>query len=348
MTDTLKSLRSELQLECRGDFAGSPDEDTIVNAAINDAVESIWMSMMQVQLAKFFGADSPVTFTLPQNTERYTIVGIPDPTAAPTVNQVAGGALADAAQFNVLYTFVTESGSETNPSPITLTAVRNANNVFQMVSPTPAQILGQPFGYNVYAGQFGVDQIALQNQQPIPIGTNYTEPVTEWHGYPTNQQVPPIKNTTADNLSWIQHLEVRTSDTLLRAWNQVEIDSEVMRRMARTLSTASEFQHYVWELTGNGVLEFRPMTGSAFTPRYWYVAKPRRLRYDQAEVPYVSIVGVRKYIKAQAKSDLYLGVNEFMNSQGWGQKAAQEKLDIQMSLMQELWGKNTRVVPYLF
>src|SRR6267142_901573 len=343
MIDTLKSLRTEIQLECRGDFSGSPDEDSIVNAAISDAVETIWLSMMQCHLAKFFGADSPVTFNLAQGVERFRIVSIVDPIVAPTVNQVAGGALVDAVVFNVGYTLVTESGSETLLSPLTVTAARTNNNVFQVVSPVNP---GTALGYNVYAGPAG--QLALQNQQPIPFGTNYTEPVTEWQGYPINEQTPPLSNTTADNLSYIQHLEVRTSDTLLRAWNQVEIDSEVMRRMARTLSTASEFQHYVWELTGNGVLEFRPMTGSAFTPRYWYVAKPRRLRYDQAEVPYVSIVGVHKFIKAQAKADLYLGVNEFLNAQGWEGKADKEKLSIQMSLMQELWNKNTRVVPHLW
>lgn len=343
MIDTLRSLRNEIQLECRGDFSGSPDEDTVVNAAISDAIETIWLSMMQCHLAKFFGADSPVTFNLAQGVERFRIVSIIDPIAAPVVNQVAGGALNDGIAFNVGYTLVTESGSETLLSPLTVTAARVNNNVFQVVSPANP---GTALGYNVYAGPAG--QLALQNQQPIPFGTNYTEPVTEWQGYPIFEQTPPLSNSTADNLSWIQHLEVRTSDTLLRAWNQVDIDSEVMRRMARTLSTASEFQHYVWELTNNGVLEFRPALGSNFSPRYWYIAKPRRLRYDQAEVPYVSITGVHKFIKAQAKSDLFLGVNEFMNSQGWQQKADKEKMDIQMALMMETWAKNTRVVPHLF
>lgn len=347
MTDTLRSLRSEIQLESRGDFSGSQDEDTIVNAAIADAIEKIWIAMMQCHLAKFFGADSPVSFTLPQNTERFRIVSIVDPTVAPVVNQVAGGALNDAAVFSVGYTLVTESGSETLLSPLTVTAARNANNLFQVVSPANP---GNAFGYNVYAGPAG--QLALQNQQPIPFGTNYTEPVTEWQGYPINQQTPPLLNNTGDNLSWIEHLEVRTSDTLLRSWNQVDIDSEVMRRMARTLSTASEYQTYVWELTGDGqgnsTLEFRPQLGSQFSPRYWYVAKPRRLRYDQAQVPYVNIMGVHEYLKARSKATLYLGVNEFMNAQGWKGEAKELQNDIQMALMQELWSKNMRVVPHLF
>ena len=342
MPPTLKSLRSEIQLECRGDFAGSSDEDTIVNSAINDAIESIWMSMMQVQLAKFFGADSPVTFTLNQGTERVTLVSITDPVIAPTVNQVAGGNLVDGAVFSVGYTLVTESGAETNISPLTVTAARINNNVFQVISPANP---GTAYGYNVYAGPAG--ELALQNQQPIPFATNYTESITEWQPYPIFEQTPPLSNTTADNLAYIQHLEHRTSDLTLHAWNQFDIDSQVMRRNAGTIASASEYQHEVWELTGNGVLEFRPMTGSSFTPRYWYVAKPRRLRYDQAQIPYTGIMGVHKFLKCQAKADLYLGASEFLLVQGWEQKADKEKTSIQQSLAQELWNKNRRVAPYL-
>jgi hypothetical protein len=340
VSDTLKSLRTEIQLECRGDFSGSTDEDTIVNAAISDAVEKIWMAMMQVHLAKFFGVDSPVTFSLPANTERVRIVSIQDPTVAPVLATVAGGALVPRT-YLVSYTYVTESGSETLPSPIS-TLLVGAGQLLQVAAP-----LNPPnnvFGWNLYVG---VLNQALQNQQPLPFGVQINEPPSGFQDYPTNEQVPPITNTTADNLSYIQHLEIRNSDTLLRAWNQVEIDSQMMRRMAATLPSASEYQTYVWELTGNGVLEFRPMTGSAFSPRYWYIAKPRRLRYDQAEVPYVSIMGVHEYIKSRAKASLYLGVNEFLNAQGWKGEAGEQMLQVQMTLMQELWGKNCRIVPYM-
>ena len=356
MPDTLKSLRTEIQLECRGDFSGSSDEDTLVNYAINDALESIWMAMMSVHLARFFGSDSPVTFQLAANTERLTLVGIQDPTVAPTVNQVAGGNLVDAAVFFVAYTYVTESGTETKLSPVTQTGARNNNNLFQVQSPAnpgnPAGGANTPgpsggaFGYNVYAGS-AANQMALQNQQPIPFSVAYTEPVTEWQGYPANEQAPPLSNNTADNMSWIEHMEFRDTDNVLRSWGQYDIHSSKMQAMAASIPSASQYQNYLWELTNNGTLEFRPMTGLAFSPRYWYVARPRRLRYDQASIPYVNITGVHKFLKAQAKADLYLGVNEFLLSQGWGQKATQEKSDIQISLMVEQWNKNAKITPYM-
>lgn len=356
MPDTLRSLRSELQLEARGDFAGSPDEDSIVNAAINDAIESIWSALMSVHLARFFGSDSPVTFQLPANTERLTLVGIQDPTVAPVVAQVAGGNLTDAARFFVAYTYVTESGTETNLSPTTQTAARINDNLFQVTPPAnpgnPAGGASTPgpsggaFGYNVYAGPTA-NEMALQNQQPLPFNVNYTEPLTEWQGYPVNQQAPPLSNNTGDNMSWIEHMEFRDVDNVLRSWGQYDIHSSKMQAMAASIPSASQYQNYLWDLTNDGTLEFRPMTGLAFSPRYWYVARPRRLRYDQAQVPYVNITGVHKFLKAQAKADLYLGINEFLLSQGWGQKAEQEKLAIQIALMTEQWNKNAKITPYM-
>lgn len=348
MSDTLRSLRNEIQLESRGDFSGSPDEDSIVNAAINDATETIWIAMMEVSLARFIGADSPVSFILPINTERVQLVTLADPTQATGNGQVAGGALGNRS-YDYAYTYVTESGTETNLSPITLAAAFSANFLASINHPNQPTT-GKPFGWNFYFRTNGsaTGALVLQNQQPIPMGVNFIEPPVGFQDYPAFQQLPPLSNMTADNISWISHMEVRTSDTLLRAWNQVDIDSEIMRRMARTLSTASEYQHYVWELSGTGVLEFRPMTGSAFTPRYWYIAKPRRLRYDQAEIVYSSITGVHSFLKSEAKRKLYLGVNEFLNAQGWAGEADRERENVRSALLQETWSKNTRIVPHLF
>lgn len=368
MIDTLASLRAEIQLECRGDFSGSPDEDTIVNGTINDGIESIWNTLMSVALARFIGADSPVTFTLASQAQSVQLVSIPDPTVAPTVNQVAGGNLVDGAQFWVGYTFVTESGSETNISPLIQSAARNNNNVFQVpapVAPGQAAVPGPgnavppgqspavagvapttAYGWNLYAG-IAEGLLALQNQEPLPFNVAATEPPTEWQSYSVEQQAPPLANQTADNLAYITHMEIQTPDTAFRAWNQADIDSMTMRRMAQIIPSASPYSNYVWELHNNGRLEFRPYAGTGFTPRYWYIAKPRRLRYDQAQIPYVSIAGVHAAVKYMAKAALYLGVNEFMNAQGWQQAADAEVQKIQMALAMESWRKNSYVSPYL-
>jgi hypothetical protein len=190
--------------------------------------------------------------------------------------------------------------------------------------------------------------MALQNQQPLPFGVNFIEPVAGFQGYPTKQQTLPVANTTADNISYIQHMEIRTSDTLLRAWNQHGMDSETMRRMGRTNASASEYGTYVWELTNGAVLEIRPMTGLAFSPRYWYVAKPRRARYDQAELPYSSITGVHEFIRNYSIGMLKSAVDEYLAAEKFQGMADKNRQEIVLALNQESWGRDTRVTPYLF
>lgn len=339
--DTLGSLRAEILLELRGDLA-TPEDQPLINAKINNALEAIFLAMMRVQLARFFGSDQPATFSLAAGQERVQLTSISDPANAPVAAAVAGGALAGRA-YKLSYTFVTESGSETNPSPVTVLNV-GANQLAQITS--PAEPAGGAFGWNLYAG---VNNVALQNEQPIPFSVaNFVEPATGFQDYPDAQQVPPSSNQTADNISYITHLEIITSDTLRRSWNQYDLDSEVMRRYARTLSSASEYQTYVWDLINGRTIEIRPPAGTAFTPRYFYVAKPRRLRYDQAEIPYQSIAGVHEFLTNQAISDLKLALDEYLSSQGYAQKAAAGKVEILKSLLQESWNKNARVMPHLF
>jgi hypothetical protein len=339
VTDTLKSMRAEVSRWLKGDLQ-SADGQSQINDAISDSVEWIWMAMMQIQLGRFLGADSPVTFSLPNNVERVKLVNTADPTIAPVTSTIAGGALAGRT-YNIGYTYVTESGSETLQSPLSVQAVL-ANNLATVTA--PAAVAGA-FGWNLYAG---VINQALQNQQPIPFGIVYQEQPSGFQDYPTFQQVPPLANTTADNVSWITHLEMKTTDNLLRAWNEYDLDSEVMRRMARTYPSSSQYSTYVWALTNGGTLEFRPTTGTAFNPRYWYVAKPRRLRYDQAEIPYTSITGVHEAIRNYTLNLCKLSLDEYLAAEHWAQAAEKNKLDVQLALNQENWAKNTRVTPYLF
>lgn len=357
--DTLGSIRQEILTTLRGDLA-SDDDKVLVNASINDAIEQIWTAMIQVQLAKFFGLDSPVTFSLPQGAERVQLVAIADPTNAPAVGLVAGGGLG-ARTYLVTYTYVTESGGETLPAPTTSAAI-GAN---QLASITAPPAVANAIGWNCYVSvSNSTALLGLQNQNPNPFNVNFIETPVGFLDYPGAQQQPgavqsastatpasspvPSENTTADNIAWITHMEVRTSDTLLRSWNQYDIDSELFRRYGRELSSASEYQTYVWDLINGNRLEFRPSAGLTFAPRYFYVAKPRRLRYDQGTIPYTSVTGVHEYIVNKAVSKLKLILDEYLASQAWGGEADKVKVQILGALTQELWAKNTRITPHLF
>ena len=359
MPDTLGSLRAELLLELRGDLQTNKDV-ALVNAKINNALENIWMSMMQAQIARFLGADSPVTFTLPAGAERVQLVSIPDPTVPLQIVAVAGGEIpASGTAITCGYTYVTESGSETQLSPTT-NLVIGANQIGQATPPLPTP---QAIGWNFYYQSTADVGLSLQNQQPLPFNVVYNEPTSGWQDYPTSQQTaplaqgatqatpasapPPSENSTGDNISWIKHLEIRTSDTALRSWNQYDIDSAIGRNFAGSIASSSEYQHYAWDLINGNRLEIRPKTGTAFTPRYFYIAKPRRLRFDQADMPYVQITGVHEFLTNQAIADLKLALDEYLSSQAYSTKAAAIKQDIVKSLRQEDWGKNSRVQPHL-
>lgn len=359
MPDTLGSLRAEILLWLRGDYIAVEDRP-LLDAAINDAIDDIWMGMMEVQIARFLGLDSPVTFTLPAGAERVQLVTIPDPTAAPVVGSVAGGALGNR-NYLVGYTYVTESGAETNLSPTTSQAI-GANFLAQITPPAPGAGI---FGWNCYVSVSNNSNLmALQNQQPLPFTVAFTELPTGWQDYSEAEQQPPgvpgasaatpasapppSENSTGDNISWITHLEVRTSDTLLRTWNEYDINSEIMRRYGRTLSSASEYQTYVWDLINGNRFEVRPAAGMTFNPRYWYVAKPRRLRYDQAQVPYTQITGVHQFLVDKAIARLKLGIDEYIASQTYGGSADALKMSIRRSLGQENWAKDCRIQPHLY
>lgn len=345
MLDTLGSIRTEILGWLRGDY-DQDDDKPLIAAAVNDAIEKIWTSMIQVQLSRFIGADSPVTFTLPAGAERVNLISIVDPLVGPVLGQQAGGpGLVQATSF-AAYTYVTESGSETLPSPQTSLLV-TANNLMTAVLPNQ-QNIAQAVGWNLYASSSPDTVLALQNQQPIPMGQTWVEPVGGIQDYPDSQQLVPIANSTADNISWITHMEIRTSDTLLRSWNQSSIDSMLYRQFARTLSSASEYQAYAWDLINGNRLEFRPTAGSTFTPRYFYIAKPRRLRYDQAEVPYMNVTGVHEFVVSKAIADLKLAADEYLAQQGWKTKADEAKMEVMMALNQENWSKDVRIAPHLY
>lgn len=345
MADTLKSLRTEIINWLRGDM-DTDDDEPLVDSAINDAIERAWIGMMQVQLARFVGADSPVTFTLPSGQERVQLVSIIDPLTGPTLGTFVSGAIPGPRTLNCAFTYVTESGAETLPSP-TVQQVVAANSLLSAQLPAQANILNA-IGWNLYASVAPDVNLALQNQEPLPFNVQFQEPITGVVDYAAAQQTVPIKNSTADNISWILHMEVRTSDTLLRAWNQSDIDSMLFRQFARTLSSASEYQAYAWDLINGNRLEFRPSAGATFTPRYFYIAKPRRLRYDQAEIPYLEIGGVREYYVDYAISKLKLSLEEYTAFKAWSENAALALLDVKLGLTQEDAHKNKRIAPHLY
>lgn len=105
------------------------------------------------------------------------------PASAPTLDDIVGPSGTNIAptEYHVVVTYVSALG-ESLPSPSSVRTVWYHNHVLRVYS--PASISGVT-GWNVYVGLYQGNQ-QLQNSNPIPIGTTWTEP-----GTGLSQGLPP-------------------------------------------------------------------------------------------------------------------------------------------------------------
>src|SRR5689334_16637467 len=100
LPDTLGSLKAEV-IDW---LSGEKVPESRVSNAINDAIESLWESLVIFSLEIMTGG--PVNIAFNAGDERVRIVTIQDPTIAPTAVDVAEGSLPEQTYF-VAYTYVT-------------------------------------------------------------------------------------------------------------------------------------------------------------------------------------------------------------------------------------------------
>lgn len=115
--------------------------------------------------------------------------------SSPYVSTTAGGSLAAQDTYTRI-TFVDSLGGESTGSSVSVQWNVPANHLLVVESPTILYNVssnGAVYGfYNVYVGTSGEGSETLQNNSPIAIGTNWTEPAS---GITTSGQAVPIENT---------------------------------------------------------------------------------------------------------------------------------------------------------
>src|SRR5262245_42431554 len=129
--DTFGTLKAEIE-----DWLDEDLPESRTTFAVNDAIESLWTSLMRISVSIFISGSVDVTFNSASN----LLITVRDPTTSLTVSDVPSSDSGKAAHtVRVGYTYVTESGSETLLSPITshTTAVGQLASVHY-----PAQIAG--------------------------------------------------------------------------------------------------------------------------------------------------------------------------------------------------------------
>lgn len=244
------------------------------------------------------------------------------------MGQVAQGELA-AHQVSAQYTYVTDSGSETLASPAQVFDVAQ-NNCANVASPARVD---SAVGWNCYVG--GV----RQNDAPIPFGVSYTEPDT---GVVADGSAVPTENTTGDDVWYIQELYVNngTGETVLTA---TEVGSSVWRKFANSQAATSPYQNYCYDFDGRKVV-VRPLAGHGFNANYFYVRRPRNIRYDSSVIPFRQ-PGAELFIRYNALSLVHLSNHEYTASQSWEARAEKERLLIAQSLNKKNGKKNQYIRP---
>ena len=333
MPNTLGTLKAEVQewLE-----EGSSIPDSRYNAAINDGVESLWSTLMRASISLFMGG--PVSLSIDTATQGVILVSVADPTTAPTVTDVVEGSLGSHTAV-CAYTLVTESGTETMISGTTSHSTA-ANNVASVAAPTFTE---GAIGWNCYMGSTAA-RLAKQNDEPILFGVAFQEPATGEIDDP-DLPLPPIENTTGDDICYIRHLEAQMPDLGYKAYDAADIGSLLMRRAGRNVATSSEYQNFYWDLINQRQLEFRPTTALAWNPRYFYIKRPRRLAFDNAPLPFLTVPSVA-FLRYWALSLLSLSIREFKSADAWEAKAEKERARCELTVVQMNHVKNDYITAF--
>lgn len=296
---TLGAFAARIKDEWREPIKGYPE--TVYNKT-NDGLESIWMACMLATLSKF--TRGPITQLFPANSTSVNIVAIPDPTVAPTVGQTPGGTLPGRTEYYA-YSYVTDSGSMTLPSPLA-TNVLSANNVPTL---TPPPQVAEAIGYVVMGGTLanGLD-LAIQSVAVEPFGIQWVGPQTGLVAYP-QAPPPPSQNDTADNIFAIERIEVNNVNMTTTGWFQSNQASSLWRRMGKIMAgTATSWTPYAYDFIDNNQVQFRPAPGFDLNGELLYVVRPRRLRFPNSRMPFtwLSYQGcLVEFVKASLALDLY-------------------------------------------
>lgn len=323
------------------------DEDPdLIAYKISDAVEALWEAVLLVNIQSFI--QGPVQ-NIQFNTGdlRKQIVSINNPTIAPIpATTPYNNALAQRILY-FAYTYVTQSGSETLPSPIANIAV--APNFLAQVPPPPLPALNPvgSIGWNLYASDNPNGRMALQNAQPLDYGVAWQEDPVQSIIDDPDLPASPLSNTTADNLFYIKFFEVQNVDTTWTRWEGADITSLMFQRAQRNLPVASTYESYAWDVLNNNQIEIRPQAGMQLNPQYFYVAKPYRLRFDNSPLPFVNMA-VEEFLINFAVSRIKLVNEEYEAHKIWEGLADKKKLQSIEAIADQNVARQSRITPYMY
>jgi len=329
---TFGALKAEIN-----DWLDENIPDSRLSDAINDGIESLWETLMRAYLNMFMAGPVNLTFTTPSQ----LLVTIADPTTPLVISNQVLDPSVPVHTVRAAYSYVTDSGSETKISPeASFTTAAGSVAAIHF----PAQIPGV-YGWNCYASNWGTGQLVLQNDEPLQWEAYFLEPMSGFTHDP-NGPYPPSQNTTGDEVVYIRHMEARMPDGGLTTYEEYDIHSLLMQRMARSIATTSDYQSYAYDFINQRQVEIRPDPKQTLNTRIFYIIRPRRIQFDNATIPFYTIPH-RAFLRAYSQSVLCLSIREFEAAKAWDAVAEKERTRLELAVVQMNHPKNDYVTPYL-
>lgn len=309
---------------------------------LNDAIESIWMTMLLATLSRF--SKGPVSQVFNANQSSYGLVTVPDPTVALATATIAGGTPPAAVYF--AYCLVTDSGSTTKVSPLQSSGVFLPNTTLKVSSPVyTAAMVNDVIGWYLFAG-LNADGSDLAQQTPLlPFGASWVVPPIPIAAAP-NAPSPPSDNTTADNIFNIVRLDVQNVDMTWTNWIQSNLNSSWFTEFQKKVASTSTFMPFVYDFISDRQVEVRPAPAATMTGVFFYTTRPRRLRFMTSRLPYPQFA-LTGFLHDYVISKFTLGIYEYDASDRWDGKAEKERQRIKEQVGQGNFNQNTTVKPFM-
>lgn len=338
---TYGQLKTEVE-----ELLGEGISDLKALLTMNDAVESLFKDLVQAQLGNLLGG--PTSVSLAAGAERHQLVSVADPTSQLVTSETAADpniVLANPRTRRAWFSLVTASGTETLVT--TLGADRVLTTGYMLIQP-PA-FPGDPdvVGWNLYVDALNVPAATYairQNDAPLSFSTPYQEPPGGFNLAPDGPSIPPVNNTN-DDLFYIRTLSVNLTSGGKLFWEQGDLDTSMFRRASAGIASTSEFQRYAFDLVNGRTIEVRPKLGASVTGEYFWVKKPRRVVFLDAQLPYENLPATA-FLRYHTLQACLLSNYEERAAASWLDRAEMERRGLILAVSMQRRNHNNKITRF--
>jgi hypothetical protein len=287
--------------------------DSMIDDAINTAINEIWQNAALAGFTNFLGVRE---VTIDVGMRGTFIVSVPNPTDPPVmvVDDTAATQLPDRQPW-FQFTWVSVFGGETQPSPSTDTIAPAGSSITSVG--LPADIIIPDFAerWNLYRDGL------LVTPEPLDFNIAWTEAD---YVPPVNPRGIPVKNSTSDEIMWIEGAGVTMPNGTYYRWPNAPLDSLVWQRAQRTRAFGREPTGYAWNMAAGNFIAISSPATQVLKPDLLYLRRPPKLTEDGDMIPFPAF-DAEPFIRAASLALISKALNEWSSAAAWDAEAAKEK-----------------------